>query len=242
MLNLKKSVLSVAVIAASVASVSAFAADQFVNVGVNGAYTAFNKADLDGASYVRAAEHSTISQSNNKNKSMGYGATLGYEYALVPSFRVGAELGYENLGKAKFDITDNHSPGSNPNPLNSGKSNVSIKQHMFTLLATADYFVTPNWNVIGKVGPAWVSQDTSVGSWSNMEAQVKPAIPGSYKAHKVAPYINLGTSYHFDNMSVGVSYGHLFGSKIKSTTDLQNSKKVLSSNSLQLNLGYTFPI
>ena len=238
MLNLKKSVLSVAVIAASVASVSAFAADQFVNVGVNGAYTAFSKADLDGSEYLPVPSPDfSVSQSNNKTKSMGYGATLGYEYALVPSFRIGAELGYENLGKTKFDMTDNY-----PSPYASaGTSNVSIKQHMFTLLATADYFVTPNWNIIGKVGPAWVSQDTSVGSWPGNTAIV-PILAGSYKAHKVAPYINLGTSYHFDNMSVGVSYGHLFGSKIKSTTDLQNSKKVLSSNSLQLNLGYTFPI
>ena len=93
----KKSLLSVAVIAASIASVSAFAADQFVNVGVNGAYTTFNKADVTSTK-ISASDDTT--QGNYKTKSMGYGATLGYEYALVPSFRIGAELGYENLGKS----------------------------------------------------------------------------------------------------------------------------------------------
>ena len=100
---------------------------------------------------------------------------------------------------------------------------------MIDVLATADYFVNPNWDIIGKFGPAWVSQKNEINS-------------DTVHAHKIAPYINLGTAYHFDNnMSLGVSYGHLFGSKIKSEDDLTNKHKVQSVNSVQLDLGYTFP-
>lgn len=235
MKTLKISTLVASVVAASALAGSAFAGqmnqdqNNFVNVGVNGAYTAFSKADLGNSNSVKGQVPITYAQSNNKSKSVGYGATLGYEYALVPSFRIGAELGYENLGKYTTRVRQSSSLYS---------QDVTVKQHMFTVLATADYFITPNWNVIGKVGPAWVSQKSNLlsGNWS---ATFKD---GSYKAHKVAPYINLGTAYHFDNsMSVGVSYGHLFGSKVKSMNDLTSSKKVLSSNSVQLNLGYTFP-
>jgi opacity protein-like surface antigen len=236
MKTLKISTLVASVVAASALAGSAFAGqmnqdqNNFVNVGINGQYTAFSKANVANGNV------GGTQQLNNKTKSVGYGATIGYEYALVPSFRLGAELGYEDLGKSKATVATNV---ATDDPYYEATS-MKIKEHMFTALVTSNYFITPNWNVIGKFGPAWVTQKTEIGKYS--DGTYPNGVPkGSYSAHKVAPYLNIGTAYHFDNMSVGVSYGHLFGSKIKSISDLQNSKKVLSSNSVQLDLGYTFP-
>ena len=146
---LKISTLVATVVASSALASSAFAGqmnqdqNNFVNVGINGQYTIFSKAKLLDNLDVGGLDQSS------KTKSMGYGATLGYEYALLPTFILGAELGYENLGKYKSTLTSN----------NEGfltTINVEIKQHMFTALATFNYFITTNWNIIGKVGPAWV--------------------------------------------------------------------------------------
>lgn len=214
------STLAASVFASAAAMADTYDNSNFVNVGVNGQYTMFSKVKTP-----------TAIQSNVKVKSAGYGANVGYAYALAPSFRVGAELGYADLGKSKFDVLI---PASLPG-VEGDAATINIKQHMFTALITANYLVTPNLSVIGKVGPALVSQTTKThGRLDGVEEK--------YSHHKVAPYVNLGTAYTFDNnLSVGVSYGHLFGSKTKSLSDLANKKKVLSSNSVQVTVGYTLP-
>lgn len=330
-----KTLLKISTLVATVVAASALAstaiADQtdqnnFINLGLNGQYSFASKAN--------------IGQTSSKVHSMGYGVSAGYEYALTPSFRVGAEVGYEDLGKSSYnlpnllDSTSTTNPstpsmsllkyyyfknGKAPSPkvinavkLNNkiskyqkkhiqiehlghkgviaeitynGKThiiksqkqynrvlnrinnkaakdfmkkhgvtpvtpipvnpihpvpsfndlaqNVQIKESMITVLATADYFVNPNWDIIGKFGPAWVSQKNEIN---------RGMMNDTVHAHKVVPYLSLGTAYHFENnMSVGVSYGHLFGSKINSIDDLYNKHKVQSVNSIQLDLGYTFP-
>ena len=214
------STLVASVFASSAAMADSYDDSNFVNVGVNGQYTMFSKVKTPG-----------LAQSNVKARSAGYGANVGYAYAVDPSFRVGAELGYADLGKSKFStVIDSGIKKSKKVKASQSVTPYIVKQKMFTALLTADCLVTPNWSVTGKVGPALVFQKTT-----------GDATVATLKSHKVAPYVNLGTAYTLDNgLSVGVSYGHLFGSKSKSISDLANKKKVLSSNSVLLTVGYTF--
>ena len=102
------------------------------------------------------------------------------------------------------------------------------------MLASADYYVMPSFDIFAKFGPAYVMQkvdaDTDTVS----------------KANKYRAYVNLGAGYTFDNnIYTNISYGHLFG---KTTTDA--SKRVDSKGRLyirsldtvQLSVGYNFAI
>jgi opacity protein-like surface antigen len=264
--TLKISTLVATVVAASALAGTAFAdqTDQnnFINLGLNGQYSFASKANL--------SDNDLGTQTASKNKGLGYGVDAGYQYAITPSFRLGAQIGYEQFANTSSDYSNTinpvgpFGPGGTQNiygpggtqkqqPLGPGGNqhligpggtqqptvptttitNIKIKESMVTVLVTAEYFVNPNWDIIGKFGPAWVSQKNEINTGSKNT---------TVNAHKVAPYLNLGTAYHFENnMSVGVSYGHLFGSKINSEDDLANKHKVQSVNSVQLDLGYTFP-
>lgn len=205
------STLVASVFASSAAMADSYDDSNFVNVGVNGQYTMFSKAKTE------------FSKTHIKYKSLGYGASIGYAYALDPSFRVGTELGYSDLGRYKVQEYADH---------------ILTKQHMLKALITADYFITPSWSITGKAGPALVYQ-SKLESITGTSGEVYYG--KTHKSHRLSPYVSLGTAYTLDNgLSVGVSYGHLFGSKFHSYSDLLNSKKVLSSNSVLLTVGYTF--
>ena len=221
----KISTLVAAAVAASVISVAAFASDsanqlpqQKVDFGANVAL-----AGISGPSMEDLGTASATSKEMKKG-SLGYGAFVGYGYQVMPQFYLGAELGYQDNGHTKYNYSSS-----------SASANVKIKSRMMTLLATADYFVTPNWDVVGKFGPAYVWQQVNVNGTTTLTQNVQ-----SSKTHKVAPYVSLGTGYHFDNsMSVSIAYDHLFGS---SNGNLDVAKpKIRSVNSIQLTLGYTLP-
>jgi OmpA-OmpF porin, OOP family len=221
----KISTLVAAAVAASVISVSAFASTQLPQQKVDfGANVAL--AGISGPSMNSLNNVSGNGSEEMKKGSLGYGAFIGYGYQIMPQFYLGAELGYQDNGHTKYKYKQDSDATS---------ANVKIKSRMATLLATADYFVTPNWDVVGKFGPAYVWQKVDVNGTTTLTQNVQ-----SSKTHKVAPYVSLGTGYHFDNsMSVSVAYSHLFGS---SNGSLEVAKpKIRSVNSIQLTLGYTLP-
>jgi opacity protein-like surface antigen len=218
---LKKSLLSIAVIAASVASVSAFAADQAsklpqqkVNVGANVAYAWVSNPFKNHSGY-----------NKHKQGHFGWGVDTGYAYQIMPSFYLGADLGYQDNGKSYIDW-------------NMGGKNV-VRSKMVTLLATADYYVIPSWDVFGKFGPAYVMQTLS-----------GPDVKSSNNNKQIRPYISVGTGYTFDNgIYTNIAYDHLFGSTSKedgiapaSGTPNTGKLAIRSVNTVQLDLGYTFPI
>jgi opacity protein-like surface antigen len=220
----KVSTLVAAAVAASVISVAAFAADsatlpqQKVDFGANVAL-----AGISGPSMEDLATSTATSQEKKKG-SLGYGAFVGYGYQVMPQFYLGAELGYQDNGHTKYNYSSS-----------SASANVKIKSRMMTLLATADYFVTPNWDFVGKFGPAYVWQQVNVNGTTTLYQNVQ-----SSKTHKVAPYLSLGTGYHFDNnVSLSIAYDHLFGSS-KGSLDMAKPK-IRSVNAIQLTVGYTLP-
>lgn len=222
----KITTLVAAAVAASVISVAAFAADnattqlpqQKVDMGANVAL-----AGISGPSMGDLTSNATSQE--KKKGSLGYGAFVGYGYQIMPQFYLGAELGYQDNGHTKYNYSRNAS-----------SANIKIKSRMVTLLATADYFVTPNWDVIGKFGPAYVWQKVDVNTAGTTTLTSVP----SSKTNKVAPYLSIGTGYHFDNnVSLSVAYDHLFGS---SNGSLEVAKpKIRSVNAIQLTVGYTLP-
>ena len=213
----KITTLVAAAVAASVISVAAFAADnanqlpqQKVDMGINASYAWLNSPS------------SALTNAGKKHVGhLGYGASVGYGYQVIPNLYLGADLGYQDNGRTKYDdnipvVTD-----------------VKVKSKMVTLLATADYFVTPNWDVIGKVGPAYV--------WQSVYMNPINGIQSKSKTHKVRPYVSLGTGYHFDNnMSVSIAYDHLFGANKNSSITVAKPK-IRSVNAIQLTVGYTLP-
>jgi outer membrane immunogenic protein len=217
----KISTLVAAAVAASVISVAAFAAEsatqlpqQKVDMGINAAYAWLNAPSSD-----------SINTGKKHVGHIGYGASVGYGYQIVPKLYLGADLGYQDNGRTKYNDSTSGQLGAN--------NNVKVKSKMVTLLASADYFVTPNWDVIGKVGPAYVWQTVSYTNSSSSSV--------SNKTHKVRPYVSLGTGYHFDNnMSVSVAYDHLFGANKNSLITVAKPK-IRSVNAIQLTVGYTLP-
>lgn len=216
----KKSLLSVAVIAASVASVSAFAADkalpqQKVNVGVNAALAGISNPWQD---YVKTAGNYSY-----KSYGFGYGVDAGYAYQIMPNFYLGADLGYQDNGKSTATEGADEA------------IKFKVKSKMVTFLVTADYFINNNWDVFGKFGPAYVMQ--SVTYWNS------PNI----KTNKVRPLISIGGGYTFDNnVYVNASYDHLFGTTSKDDgglpVDSEGRAKIRTVNTLKLTVGYNFPI
>jgi opacity protein-like surface antigen len=215
----KISTLVAAAVAASVISVAAFASDsanqlpqQKVDFGINAAYA-----------WLNAPSSESLNTGKKHVGHIGYGASVGYGYQVIPNLYLGADLGYQDNGRTKYN--DSTASGAN--------NNVKVKSKMVTLLASADYFVTPNWDVVGKVGPAYVWQTVSYTNSTPSSV--------SNKTHKVAPYVSLGTGYHFDNsMSVSIAYDHLFGAS-KSSSITVAKPKIRSVNAIQLTVGYTLP-
>lgn len=214
---LKKSLLSIAVIAASVASVSAFAADQTsklpqqkVYVGANVAYAGINYDSI--AHLVQQSTPYAAEQGN-----FGWGVDAGYAYKIMPSFYLGADLGYQDNGK---------STGT------AGSDNFKIRSHMVTLLAKADYYVMPSWDVFGKFGPAYVMQTSTTTDVKNT-------------TNKIRPYIGVGTGYTFDNgIYTNIAYDHLFGSTGNDDGSFAKGAKpaIRSVNIVQLSVGYNFAV
>ena len=96
---LKKSLLSIAVIAASVASVSAFAADQASKLPQQKVYVGANVA-YAGINYDSIANLVENFSGKAEQGNFGWGVDAGYAYKIMPSFYLGADLGYQDNGKS----------------------------------------------------------------------------------------------------------------------------------------------
>lgn len=145
----------------------------------------------DSGFYVNGAVgHSYFGSGHNSGSDTGYQINGGYRFALTPSFALGPEIGYNDLGNVDINNVFNSSP-----VIAHGKASL----HGWTVGANAKYSVTPNWYVSARTGLyAWNGRGTS--------NDINPV-----DMHRNADgyYGGLGVGYDFSRkFGVGVGYDY----------------------------------
>lgn len=162
---------------------------------------------------------------------LAYGANLGYDFALAPSWLLGPELGYYNFGYSQYK-------GTQGGVFN---DNTKIRSSAADALARLTWMSQSGFNVFGKVGAAYVFQKAdSVVGFSNTAAS------NSRSTHTVAPEGDLGMGYQFANgLNLSVDYQHIFGhseSNDHFITSSYRAHNVYSTNALLGEVSYRFGV
>jgi hypothetical protein len=154
---------------------------------------------------------------------VGEGVQAGYAYQIAPKFYLGGELGLQSNGSTGQFFT-------------LGTSNATDSTFI-TALLTTEVYITHNWSINGKFGPAFVMQQSSY--WQGKDLNKINA-----KSHGVKPYISVGTTYYIGKFGIGVSYNHLFGSQSLDNSNLKDQPNykmpIFAQNAIQLTASYTF--
>ncbi len=125
----------------------------------------------------------------------GYALNGGYRWSLAPSFALGAEVGYNDLGNIHPKNIFNSQP-----VVDRGKSNL----HGWTVGANARFDLSPNWYVGGRAG---------LYSWTGhgLSNDINPVRKG---LSDNSWYAGAGVGYNLtSNLSVGVNYDYFDASK-----------------------------
>ena len=152
---------------------------------------------------------------------VGEGVQAGYAYQIAPKFYLGGELGLQSNGSTGQFFT-------------LGTCNATDSTFI-TALLTTEVYITHNWSINGKFGPAFVMQQSA---YNNNENKINA------KSHGVKPYISVGTAYYIGKFGIGVSYNHLFGSQSLDNSNLKDQPNykmpIFAQNAIQLTASYTF--
>ena len=125
----------------------------------------------------------------------GYAFNGGYRWSLAPSFALGAEVGYNDLGNIHPKNIFNSQP-----VVDRGKSNL----HGLTVGANARLDLSPNWYLGGRAG---------LYSWNGhgLSNDINPVRKG---LSDNSWYAGAGVGYNLtSNLSVGVNYDYFDASK-----------------------------
>lgn len=217
---MKKILIVTSAVAASLALLSAYAAPAQSGV--------FVSADL-GVGYISTPSSNgpstNIASQSVKNYDLAWGLAAGYNHAVNQNFLLGAELGYNDEGQGTYDqtFTDGTSANGTINPTD------------WNLLVDATYLANNGFNVFGKLGVAYISQDTDVDASDSGRT-----ISAEKDVTLVAPKLVVGAGYYFNtHLNAFLSYAHTFANAT-STYPIDVSK-VYSSNVFAAGLSYTFP-
>jgi OOP family OmpA-OmpF porin len=134
----------------------------------------------------------------------GYALNGGYRWSLAPSFSLGAEVGYNDLGNIHTKNIFNSQSVVTP-----GKSQL----HGWTAGANAHLDLSPNWYISGRTG---------LYSWTGhgMDNDVNPVRKG---LNDTSWYAGAGVGYNVtSNLSVGLNYDYFDAKKhnIDLSTDM----------------------
>ncbi|ODN44058.1 outer membrane protein [Piscirickettsia litoralis] len=153
----------------------------------------------------------------------------GYLWGQGP-FNYGVEMGFASYANNTYKI----SSGSASEELKYSGYNVD-------LLGVAQYNFTPNWNIFGKAGVAYVHQKTEI----SVADGGLSATPFSKSENKLLPEVAIGGGYQFANgLGLNLTVSHIFGSKPHAWTDTGNTEdnmtSVASVNMLTFGISYNF--
>lgn len=207
-------------------------------LGLGAGYGQMNTPKLNAAE--KATGTILGGQSESRRGLTGRGS-LGYLWAFPQSQNVqlGAEVGYNYYPKSEYSLGNS----------SAAKFAWDYKSWSADLLAVAKYnFKETGFNIIGKVGPAYVKQRTTVTvTGTPLPGMIVP-MTGSRSKNAVKPEAAIGVGYDINqNIGIDLVYSHIFGSKpanlnvnATNTTSVNDFTKIASLDTVLLNVTYHF--
>lgn len=131
-----------------------------------------------------------INQGPYNGHDTGYALGGGYRWSLAPSFALGAELGYNDLGNIRARNIFNSQPVVNP---------TKSQLHGWTVGANGRFDLSSNWYLSGRAGLySWTGHGLS-----NDSNPIRQGINNN------SWYAGAGVGYNIsDNLSVGLNYDY----------------------------------
>ncbi|HEU0277261.1 MAG TPA: outer membrane beta-barrel protein [Rhodanobacteraceae bacterium] len=152
--------------------------------------------------------HSYFGSGQNSGNDVGYVLNGGYRWALSPSFALGPEIGYNDLGNVTLHNIFNTRPVV---------ANDKASLHGWTVGANAKYSLTPNWYLSAHAG---LYQWTGRGTTNDIT-------PLNIHRDSDNYYGGVGVGYDLSrNFGVGLGYDYFRASK----NDLNLSTGLVSVN------------
>ncbi|KPJ68189.1 MAG: hypothetical protein AMJ43_01955 [Coxiella sp. DG_40] len=151
----------------------------------------------------KTATYPDLSQSHDIGDFV-WGLHGGRTFDITPNMLVGAEVGYKDLGKSKYE-------SKNGSGELEQKLTRKVTQQAIDALLTSDYYIWKNFNLFAKAGVAYVESTTkstySTPFMVDIESyNVKDSI------WRLRPEMTLGMGYMFRNgIDVHVLYDYIYG-------------------------------
>lgn len=171
------------------------------------------------------------------------GGDIGYRFALIPSFLLGAETGYSYNGQSKYTADYRL---LYPLVLTYYSTSLKIKSEDIHLLATGTYMFHNGFNLFVKGGAARVTQklDVNTQSWINGYYPI-PTEASSFSAIKPMAAFGIGFQHGMFNANLQVS--HIFADHPKDFDDMMDMNtlkmdKIVSVETVKLAIGVTIPV
>ncbi len=201
-----KKLLLTAALALAASSAFAVTAQSGVYVNGNLGFSIPNTWDIDGIT--------------NTNQGYTGGVAVGYDYALNQTFLVGAEAGYTYFGKTKYDL-----------PADLGSFNTEY--NAIQLFLTGIYLNQNGFNLFGKVGAAYMTENISGSGYSTGFTYAN----GDNSLQEWQPAVAVGAGYMLiQNLNLALQYEHVFGAD----NPYGNTTRPQAQNAITLNLIYKF--
>ena len=144
----------------------------------------------------------------------------GYLYNITNKFQAGAELGNSGINSFKYKLE-----------INGRTVQDELKISYVDFLGVAKYNFAKRFNVLGKAGVAYVLQKETLSSHFVHNDKNKTT-------SNFVPKIALGINFDINkNISLDLTYAHVFGSKIKA---FAYKDKITSIDSILLGATYRF--
>ena len=188
---MKKSLLALALAAAGL-------------LGTSAAFAQNAPADNGGWFINGNVGRTSINHGPYNGHDTGYALDGGYRWSLAPSFSLGAEVGYNDLGNIHARNIFNSQPVVAP-----GKSQL----HGWTVGANAHLDLSPNWYLSGRAG---------LYSWTGhgLSNDINPV---RRSLNDTSWYAGAGVGYRItSNLSVGLNYDYFDAKKqnVNLSTDM----------------------
>jgi opacity protein-like surface antigen len=168
-------------------------------------------------SYARNGFSIGVDEGFNDPGILGWGAYIGYDFAVQPKTLIGVELGYKGVKGIQSSILFIFLHDS--------------EQDASDLLLTAHYYIARGWHIFGKTGLAYVeARHTGQCIWCSGI---------THKERRIEPELSIGTGYtFFGRFDVHAAYTYIGGSNNHENQHLKAT--VFSTNMLMLGISYKF--
>ncbi|OAJ33076.1 outer membrane protein [Piscirickettsia salmonis] len=214
-----KALIKLTAITALLISASALAAKPGAYIGLNLGYGGMDTPSVN----FKNKYPDTYSYSQS---SRGFAGRINAGYLWSQdSLNYGIELGYATYANSKYSMTNKD-----------GTMTLKYSGNSLDLLGVIQYNFTPNWNVFGKAGLAYVTQKTSGSN----------AFKAVFKNNnKVLPEVALGAGYEFANgIGLNVTASHIFGNQpaidCKAEEIKNDINQVASVDMVTIGISYNF--